>query len=304
MSESPPLRVSVIVPVYNQAEYLAKCLDALAEQTLQRSSYEVIVIDNGSTEPPEELVAKYGFARFGQESRPGSYAARNRGLEMARGEILAFTDADCLPHPQWLEAAVAALDGAVPTDVVAGRIDVMAEDPARPSITELYDIAIRFDQRLRVKASNGVVTANMVTRRAVFDTIGPFDQTLMSGADAEWSALAAEHGYQVRYVETAVVSHPARKSLKTVLTQTRRIAQGRFDIHAAKNRWGFATTLRQTARKLLPRTQTWTYARRRLASRGYGWWAWVRVIAMMQVIHYASAINVARRMLGAKPERQ
>ena len=188
--ELPSIRVSVIVPVYNDAARLTKCLDALVTQTLPHDQFEVVVVDNGSDEPPEALVARYGIAMFGEESRPGSYAARNKGLQMARGEVLAFTDSDCLPHANWLESALAVLEGPDRTDVVAGRIDVLASDPAHPTAAELFDIAIRLDQRHRVKACNGVVTANMVTRRDMFDRVGPFNDSLMSGADAQWSSLA------------------------------------------------------------------------------------------------------------------
>lgn len=303
-SEPTSIRVSVIVPVYNHPEYLAKCLAALAEQTISLDQFEVVVVDNGSDEPPGALVAEYGFARFIEEPRPGSFAARNTGIQVARGSLLAFTDADCLPDPQWLEAAIAAIEGTDPIDVVAGRIDLIARDPAHPTATELFDIAVRMDQRKRVKASNGVVTANMVTRHELFEHVGPFDDSLMSGADAVWSARAAERGYTVKYVDDAVVVHPARTSLSEVLRQARRRAGGTVDMYAQRTRRGFAAKFITAAKKLLPKIDGLAGARRKLLQRGYGWWAWIRVVGIMQLVHYTGTFEVVSRWCGAPAERR
>lgn len=302
-SEPASIRVSVIIPVYNHTEYLAKCLNALDKQTMPHDEFEVIVVDNGSDEPPEQLVAKYPFARFCAESRPGSFAARNKGIGMARGLILAFTDADCLPHTEWLAIAAEALKGNA-IDVVAGRIDVVARDPAHPTSTELFDIVFRLDQRKRVEASYGVVTANLVTRRELFERVGPFDDSLMSGADGVWSARAAECGYTVKYVDEAVVVHPARRMVGEVLRQARRRTAGAMDIRARKTGRTFTKKIITPVKWLLPRCTGLTTAHTKLAQRGYGWWAWIRVIWIMQLVHYTGAVEAVRLSCGAKAERR
>ncbi len=100
--------VSVIVPVYNHAEHLKLCLGALDNQTYPKNCYEVIVIDNGSDdlENIKQIVNQYTQTTFTSESKPGSYAARNQGLSIVKGEIIAFTDADCIPNNNWLEKGV------------------------------------------------------------------------------------------------------------------------------------------------------------------------------------------------------
>lgn len=296
------LRATVIIPVYNQPEFLAKCLAALAQQTLSRDKFEVLVVDNGSDHSPAEVVSQHTFARLLEEAKPGSFAARNTALQVARGEIIAFTDADCVPDPEWLENAIAALDSG-DIDVVAGRIDVAIEDPARPTTIELFDAAIRFDQRARVAATNGVVTANLVTRRDIIDAVGPFDDSLMSGADAVWSSHAAKHNYRVRYVDNAIVVHPARASLDEVLTQARRRAGGDYQIKLKTPR-SLAWRLAFLAKRLLPRMHGLGVTRRRLAKRGYGFAAWLRVLTMMQVVHYTSSWEVMRIMAGKEAERR
>lgn len=298
------VRISVIVPVFNQSGYLAECLEALSQQKLSSDQFEVIIVDNGSDEPPKDLVASYAFASFAAESKPGSYAARNKGLQLARGEVLAFTDSDCKPEPQWLQAALDALDQHERVDVVAGRIEVECENPSHPTTIELYDIARRFDQRRRVALSNGVVTANMITYRGVFNKIGPFDDSLMSGGDLVWSARAAEHGFNVKYIHEAVVIHPARTSLALVLQQSRRNIHGRYDIQSGGKRLSFFDKVRIGLTRLLPQFRGTQQARLRLHRRGYGWWAWIRVVLMFQVVHYAGLFQIIRRSLGQKSERR
>lgn len=297
-------RVSIIVPVYNHTDFLAKCLESLSAQSLPTSEFEVLVVDNGSDDSPKSLVEKYAFARFAIEERPGSFAARNKGLSMASAPVLAFTDADCLPDPHWLECALDAIETDSSIGVVAGRIDVVARDPDNPTTIELYDMVYRFDQRRRVALSNGVVTANMVTRQDVFDVVGPFNDSLMSGADAEWSQRAAAAGYNVQYADDVVVVHPARTSLEEVLRQARRRAGGRLDMRATGNRSGMIAKLLSAVKRILPRGAGLVEARHKLRRRGYGWLSWLRVVGLLQVIHYTSTFELVRRLLGGNPERR
>src|SRR5687767_14260928 len=95
--------VSVIIPVYNDTERLLRCLEALEAQTYPRNRFEVIVVDNGSDVPVADTLNRHaGCAILVTEPRPGGFVARNAGIERASGEILAFTDADCLPAASWL----------------------------------------------------------------------------------------------------------------------------------------------------------------------------------------------------------
>ena len=99
-------RASVIVPVYNGAATLGGCLRALAQQTLPRAWYEVIVVDDGSADESAAIAAREGVCVLRQE-HAGAAAARNRGACAARADILLFTDADCEPQQDWIEAMLA-----------------------------------------------------------------------------------------------------------------------------------------------------------------------------------------------------
>ncbi|MEM6423936.1 MAG: glycosyltransferase family A protein, partial [Cyanobacteria bacterium P01_H01_bin.119] len=137
---SSPL-VSVIIPVYNDAEHLALCLAALAQQTYKRSRTEIIVIDNGSDDPAltQTVVQPYDNVALAIEPTPGSYAARNRGLALAQGEVIAFTDADCIPDRNWLAEGVRLLAETPNCGLVGGNIKLFFQNPARPTMVELYE---------------------------------------------------------------------------------------------------------------------------------------------------------------------
>ena len=128
------VRVTVVVPVLNEARRIAACLDAIAEQT-DAPPFEVVVVDNGSRDATLEIVRRHRLgARTAVERARGPYAARNTGIAQARGAIIAFTDADCLPESDWLRMGVQALDEG--GDLAGGHVVQMASADA--TIWERY----------------------------------------------------------------------------------------------------------------------------------------------------------------------
>ncbi len=222
--------VSVIVPVYEDMGRLALCLAALDCQSYPSDRYEVVVVDNASDEDIGSVVSGFVQARMIVENRPGSYAARNRGAGAAHGEIIAFTDADCIPAPDWVERGVESLSGAEGGDVVAGRVDVFFCDPDHPTAVEQYDSVVNLRQEQLVARHGFGVTANLIMSRAVFERVGPFDDRLKSTGDAEWCWRATRAGFALRYAESAVVSHPARRTLGEIRRKATRLAGGRHDL--------------------------------------------------------------------------
>ena len=223
------VRVSVIIPVYNDAQRLQACLEALDRQTFPREMMEVIVVDNGSKETPKSIVENYPFCRLEKETKSGSYAARNRGLQVATGEIIAFTDSDCLPIPEWLANGVAVLTAAPHCDIAGGDIQIFPELQHSPKAVELYDVAFGLPQEQYVKTHGKCMTANLFTRRTVFDRVGGFDEFVFGGGDHLWSLRVVEDGGVVRFAESAVVRHPARKTIADLIRQARREVGGRVD---------------------------------------------------------------------------
>ncbi len=111
MSTTKPssIEVSVIVPFYNARDYLVRCVQALLAQTYPSERFEILLIDNNSTDGAADLVRGYDRVRVLFESKQGAYAARNRGVGVSRGTLLAFTDADCVPARDWLAQMVEAV---------------------------------------------------------------------------------------------------------------------------------------------------------------------------------------------------
>jgi hypothetical protein len=170
--------VSVIVPVYNDADRLRTCLHALAQQTYPDSRLEIIVVDNGSTDGSATVAARFPRVRVESEPTVGSYAARNRGIGVATGEVLAFTDADCIPTRDWVAEGVAHLARVPRCGLVAGRIHIYPREGDRPTTVELYESLFDFDQHRFVEHGRFGVTANLFTYAAVVREVGSFDPSL------------------------------------------------------------------------------------------------------------------------------
>ena len=227
MTQVQPL-VSVIIPVYNDVSRLELCLRALDAQ--RYPSYEVIVVDNGSTDGDVARVCEtFAQVRFARELKEGSYPARNKGLSLAQGDVIAFTDSDCIPAADWLEQGVSRLQQTERCGLVAGHVDVFPRDRAHPSLVELYDMMLAFPQERYVAKNRYGVTANLFTTRAVFDAVGPFDAELKSGGDQEWGQRVAAAGFTLVYAAEARVARPARASFKDLGKKARRVAGGSRD---------------------------------------------------------------------------
>lgn len=227
----------MIIPVFNDRERLLACLAAIAAGDWSPAHLDVLVIDNGSTPPlTQDLTDGRPWLRVVHEAQPGSYAARNRGLALARGSLIAFTDSDCLPAGDWLCAGVRALAANPRAGIVAGEVQVFARDAARPNAVELYELVSAFPQRDYVSRQHFSVTANLLTRAEVVAQVGPFDAALRSGGDGEWGRRVHAAGYAVVFAGDVVVRHPARHDLRGVLQKTRRVMGGLRGHDAAATR--------------------------------------------------------------------
>lgn len=228
MSDGVPgtVAVSVVVPVKDDAAGLLVLLLALAGQTW--TDHEVVVVDNASRSASVRDVAQRHGARYVREPAPGSYAARNAGVRVARGDVVAFTDADCVPSRQWLATAVAALRDPRAPDVLAGRVRVTVRRPGRPAPSEAWELVHGFQQEAYVRRAGWGATANLVVPRRVLDAVGPFDERLRSGGDAEWGARATAAGFRVAYADDVVVDHPARPTMGELRSKLRRVQRGAY----------------------------------------------------------------------------
>ena len=222
--------VSVIIPVYNDVDRLTKCLKALSFQTYFKDCYEVIVVDNGSSENLETVQCIFQDVLLLKEDRPGSYCARNRGIESAKGEILAFTDSDCIPDIEWIEKGVHMLVSTPNCGLVGGKIELFFKDPESPLAVEIYESVHAFNQKNMIENYQHCTTANLFTFKKVFDDVGFFNDTLKSGGDVDWGKRVYSNGYKQIYAENACVAHPARYTFGELYKKTARVVGGVYEM--------------------------------------------------------------------------
>lgn len=185
--------ISVIVPCYNSERYLPECLEALLSQCSSKARYEVIVIDNGSTDRSVNLIRGYTGVRLLEANRRGSYVARNVGVQAASGRILAFTDSDCAVCPTWIsQIAVAMEDRHI--GVILGARRFACETRVLATFADYEIEKARYVFSQDDPSVYYAYTNNMAVRREVFERHGPFVE-LARGADVIFvSRVLEEHG--------------------------------------------------------------------------------------------------------------
>lgn len=225
----PRKSVSVVIPFFGRCDQLSSCLLALEQQTVPREAREIIVVDNGSDLDLTELKQRHPDVRWMEERRRGSFAARNAAVKIATGEIIAFTDSDCLPAPTWLEKGIHALKTGNAT-IVAGRVDYLDPDSRELNIYEQFEevFFLLNKQQFLVEKLNVAATANIFAFRTVFDRIGDFDMDLMQFADGDWTKRGVRMGEVLRYSHDALVHHPRRSTPLEISRKVQRSAGDRI----------------------------------------------------------------------------
>ncbi|TET51733.1 MAG: glycosyltransferase [Anaerolineales bacterium] len=202
---------SVVVPAYQAEGFIGHCVRALNGQTVDRARYEIIVVDDGSTDGTAAAARKAGADLVLHDDRRGPAAARNVGVDAARGQIVLFTDADCEPSPQWIEAIVAPFaDGRVTgckgTYRTRQRV-LMARLVQR-------EFEIRYQRMAELPRIDFIDAYSAAYRRRVLLEYGGFDPTypLPSAEDVDLAFRLVRDGHLLVFVPQAWVwhRHPAR----------------------------------------------------------------------------------------------
>jgi len=193
-----------------------------------------LVVDNGGTLANVQLPDHGLRMRVLYEATPGSYAARNRGVEESQGRFLAFTDGDCVPDPDWLARGIEKLE-ANSQIFVGGHVAMSYLIPDSPRVAELYDtLFASFDQKENVQEKGFSVTANLFVTRQELDRVGLFNGQMKSRGDLEWCERAVAAGLTPTYASDAVVGHPARNEFSELLGKARRLTGGHHDLARKK----------------------------------------------------------------------
>jgi glycosyltransferase involved in cell wall biosynthesis len=228
--------VSVVIPIYNGEKDLPDLISCLLGQTYPKQQVEYLLVDNNSSDRTLtflETAAEHcpiTIRPLSENQIQSSYAARNTGIRAAKSEIIAFTDADCRPQHQWLEALVQPF-------VKQNVIIVAGEIEALPGKTLLEQYADRQDtlsqkHTLAHKFCPYGQTANLAIRHIAFEKAGLFRPYLTTGGDADmcWRILKENIG-RLEFSPRAIVQHRHRATLKELESQWRRYGRSNRYLH-------------------------------------------------------------------------
>lgn len=219
-------KVSIVIPAYNEGNNIRVCVNSLKVQNFPKDDYEIVVVDNNSTDNTLELIKNLNIT-YTVEYKKGPAAAKNAGIKMATGNIIAFVDGDCVADRNWLKEIVTGFKDSN-TGCVAGEI--MAMERENMSLLEQFLIKkghLSQKQHMEHSFLPFAATANAAYRKEVFDKIGFFDEDLFVGEDADLSwRMQLFTRYKLIYIPNAIIFHPYESSPKGLFRQKRRHAYG------------------------------------------------------------------------------
>jgi len=234
--------LSVVVPVYNDPDGVRETLRSLTDQESPSDRYEVLVVDNDSTDATPEVVSAFEARHpdvvvgLSETDIQSSYAARNTGIEHACADIIAFVDADMTVESTWVDDILDALDGSA-VDYLGTEVEMYVPDGVE-TFWARYDRAMGLPVGHYLRTKQFAPTCALAVRAAVFDEVGRFDETLVSGGDKEFGRRVHDAGFEMGFAETITVHHPVRTTFRAHLKKARRIGRGQTQLWA---RHGLAT---------------------------------------------------------------
>lgn len=286
---------SVIIPTFKDWKRLQLCLEALIHQSLDKKYYEVLIVNN---DPEDEFPDGFSFpenSHLLHQPVPGSYAARNLGVENAKGRILAFTDSDCIPHNDWLTNAYEYFKNEE-AQRLGGRITLFFNDESHKTKAELYESVFAFDQKGNVTNKEFSVTANLFVDKSCFLETGYFDAAKFSGEDHRWNKRASRLNYTITYADDVVVKHPARQKLTSLVKKKKRVVGGYKRPQKAGRKFIYFGYI---IKKYLLGFMCITMAKNDFSIREK-----MQVIGVVMVLFSVHITEYTHLILGGKPENQ
>ncbi|MDJ1184801.1 glycosyltransferase [Roseofilum casamattae] len=256
MNSSELPQISVIIPVYNGEEDLPELLDRLQQQTYPSDRLEYLIVDNGSRDRTAEILSSLELPNLkplSQTEIQSSYAARNVGIKAASYHIIAFTDADCRPQPEWLVNLVQPFAN----PEIGLSIGEIAALPGTSVLESYADRQETLSQKHTLANSYCAYgqTANLAVRRSIFQQVGLFRPYLTTGGDADicWRILR-ETQWQYKFVPDAIVQHRHRRTLEELHKQWYRYGKSNRYLHQLH---GIDLTRSLTGKEITYRLARW-----------------------------------------------
>lgn len=228
--------VSVVIPTRGRPAKLARCLAALARQSLPASAFDVIVVDDASPEPIDAAIGGHLPMACTVLRIPhgGPAAARNRGIALSTGRVVAFTDDDCEPEPEWLERLVAELDRSGAPGV-GGRV-VNALTGNQYAETSQLLVSFLCDYYNGPSGARFFTSNNLAFDRARLVATGGFDQRYQraAGEDRELCDRFASSGTPLAFAPSAIVRHSHDLSFTRFVRQHFTYGRGAWGFRKAR----------------------------------------------------------------------
>ncbi len=232
-------KVSVVIPIYNGEEDVLGLIECLREQTYRDTLVEYLLVNNNSSDKTGEILEVVckessakgkSFQQLHQNQIQSSYAARNVGIRASSGDIIAFTDADCRPHPNWVEKLI--------EPFIVNQIGVVVGEISPLPGNSLLE---KYAERCGVMSQKFLLehpfkpygqTANLAIRRVIFEQIGLFRPYLTTGGDADicWR-ISLETDWQLTFSPDAIIEHRHRSNLADFQSQWRRYGSSNKYLH-------------------------------------------------------------------------
>jgi len=238
LKKTDHLKISVIIPTYNRKHELVKLLYSLNKQTLPPYQFEIVVVDDGSSDGTEEWLMKNmnqfdATISFYAQVHGGPGMARNAGMEKAHGDIFAFTDTDCIAEAEWLEHLIKPFNSEK-AGAVGGKEIINDEDPLLMRCFHYLMTSPLTTGGLRGKKGKRLAhfyprTFNMAISRKAFQATKGFKK-MFHAEDIELSYRIKQNGFDLIYEDSARVYHRRRNNLTQFLKQIFHMGKARITL--------------------------------------------------------------------------
>lgn len=225
------MKISVVIPAYNAEKTIEACLKALSHQTFPQHDYEIIVVDDGSADSTQAILRDHEQINLLTQANAGPAAARNLGAAHANGEIILFTDADCIPKEDWVEQMVYPFRQ---LDVVGVKGAYLSSQPGLIARFVQLEYEDKYDRMRKQEYIDFIDTYSAAYRRDVFCANGGFDQAFPTASveDQEFSFRLARQGLKLVFNPLARVYHSGHAdSMRSYFRKKFRIGYWKVLVH-------------------------------------------------------------------------
>ena len=254
--------VSVIIPIYNGEEDLPSLIDCLRSQTYPQDKVDYLLVNNNSRDQTFQILQEAAkeakkngilLTPLTENTIQSSYAARNQGIRQATGDIIAFTDADCRPIPEWIEELVKPFSQEE-IGIVVGELVALPGESLLEKYAERYGVMSQKFLLEHPFLPYGQ-TANLAIRRSIFKEVGLFRPHLTTGGDADicWR-IQQETDWKLTFSSRAIIRHRHRSNLQELSRQWRRYGTSNQYLHELH---GVDLMRKFTAKEVIYRLGRW-----------------------------------------------